>query len=104
MYVFRAEIGDQEELSNVNKTMGKYDYRNCASLFGYSAEAHDRSGGVCQLCLAGGNNFDFWRQLTVEHLIGQSQGGYLAQIKELVSEIFPDLNAAEGIAEIQKRK
>jgi hypothetical protein len=37
---------------------------------------------VCQICGAGGPevNFDLWRQLTVERLIGESQGGYLRQI------------------------
>src|SRR5205807_243716 len=57
-----------------------YDYRNCQSLFGYAAKVHERSGGVCQLCSAGaaGLDFDLWRQMTVEHLIGESQGGYLS--------------------------
>ena len=56
--------------------MTDYDYRNCQSLFGYAAKVHERSGGVCQLCGAGtaGLDFDLWRQMTVEHLIGESQG------------------------------
>jgi hypothetical protein len=53
-----------------------YDFRNCTSLFGYSAAVHVRSGGSCELCDAGdSSDFDWWRQLTVEHLIGEGQGG-----------------------------
>lgn len=61
-----------------------YDYRNCQSLFGYSAAVHARSGGICALCGYGQDRMDFdaWRQLTVEHLIGDSQGGYPRQIRE----------------------
>ena len=71
-----------------------YDYRNCQSLFGYAAAVHERSGGICQLCGAGfgGLDFDMWRQLTVEHLIGEGQGGYLAQIRQALAERFPDLD------------
>ena len=72
----------------------EYDYRNCSSLFGYSAEVHQRSGGICQLCGAGRGevDFDLWRQLTVEHLIGQGQGGYLNQITSELAERFPDMD------------
>jgi hypothetical protein len=80
-----------------------YDYRNCQSLFGYAAEVHRRSGGVCQLCGAGqrGIDFDLWRQLTVEHLIGTSQGGYLVQIRTALREKLPTVPAGEleGIAQ-----
>jgi len=74
-----------------------YDYRNCQSLFGYAAKVHERSGSVCQLCGAGatGLDFDLWRQMTVEHLIGQSQGGYLHQILTSLAGRFPGLSAAE---------
>jgi hypothetical protein len=74
-----------------------YDYRNCQSLFGYAAKVHERSGSVCQLCGAGatGLDFDLWRQMTVEHLIGQSQGGYLHQILASLAGRFPGLSAAE---------
>jgi hypothetical protein len=74
-----------------------YDYRNCSSLFGYSAAAHTRSGGICQLCGAGGDeiDFDFWRQLTVEHLVGESQGGYRAKIQEAVADRFPEMSVQE---------
>jgi hypothetical protein len=74
-----------------------YDYRNCQSLFGYAAQVHTRSGGVCQLCGAGSRNvdFDFWRQLTVEHLIGESQGGYLRDIKKALTERFPTMDHKE---------
>lgn len=77
--------------------MTDYDYRNCQSLFGYAAKVHERSGGVCQLCGAGaaGLDFDLWRQMTVEHLIGESQGGYLRQILTGVAGRFPGLSAAE---------
>jgi hypothetical protein len=82
----------------------EYDYRNCQSLFGYSAEVHRRSGGVCQLCGAGQGNldFDFWRQLTVEHLIGQGQGGYLNQIRDQLTERFPDMDPA-GLRQLAGR-
>ena len=75
-----------------------YPYRNCSSLFGYSASVHARSGGICALCKGGGGRleFDYWRQLTVEHLVGQSQGGSMKDIKALVSEFFPDLDVEEA--------
>lgn len=75
-----------------------YDYRNCQSLFGYAVAVHERSGGVCQLCGAGGGpgvEFDFWRQLTVEHLIGERQGGYLKPIRSAVAQRFHQLPARE---------
>jgi|SRR5580658_2699159 hypothetical protein len=75
----------------------EYDYRNCQSLFGYAAAVHERSGGICQLCGAGSAklDFDLWRQLTVEHLIGASQGGYLKQISSALAQRFPDLSTSE---------
>jgi hypothetical protein len=71
--------------------MTTYDYRNCQSLFGYAAAVHERSGGVCQLCGCGARelDFDLWRQMTVEHLIGESQGGYLAQIRTALAARWP---------------
>lgn len=68
-----------------------YDYRDCQSLFGYAADVHARSGGICQLCDCGSDrpDFDLWRQLTVEHLIGRSQGGYLPQIRTALVDKFP---------------
>ena len=77
--------------------MDEYDYRNCLSLFGYAAEVHRRSGGVCQLCDAGAMalDFDLWRQMTVEHLIGESHGGYLKQVKATLTRRFPGLAAGE---------
>lgn len=70
-----------------------YDHRNCQSLFGYAAKVHARSGGVCQLCDCGADriDFDLWRQMTVEHLIGSSQGGYLEQIRVALAARFPDV-------------
>ena len=66
-------------------------------MFGYAAKVHERSGGVCQLCGAGaaGPDFDLWRQMTVEHLIGESQGGYHSQILASLAGRFPGLSAAE---------
>jgi hypothetical protein len=78
--------------------MDEYNYKNCQSLFGYAESVHQRSGGVCQLCGAGSGrrvDFDFWRQLTVEHLIGQSQGGYLPQIRQILSSRFPSLSISK---------
>lgn len=74
-----------------------YNYKNCQSLFGYASKVHIRSGGRCQLCLCGGQplNFDLWRQLTVEHLIGESQGGYKKAIRQAVVQRFPDLSSDE---------
>jgi hypothetical protein len=81
----------------------QYNYKNCQSLFGYAAAVHRRSGGRCQLCGCGGGPeaFDLWRQMTVEHLIGKSQGGYLPQIRTSVSARFPDLppEAREALAQ-----
>jgi hypothetical protein len=63
----------------------------------YAAEVHWRSGGVCELCDAGVTelDFDLWRQMTVEHLIGESQGGYVKQISASLAGRFPRLGAAE---------
>jgi len=66
-----------------------YNYKNCQSLFGYAQEVHIRCKGICQLCGCGGlkpKDFAIWRQMTVEHLIGKSQGGYLNQIKQSLKE------------------
>jgi len=73
----------------------RYDYRNCQSLFGYAQDVHKRSGGICQLCGAGlgeSSNFDLWRQLTVEHLVGKSQGGYISEIRVTIGKRFPGLS------------
>lgn len=77
--------------------MVDYNYKNCQSLFGYSAEVHIRCKGKCQLCGCGGEplDFDMWRQMTVEHLIGKSQGGYLKQIKLSISNKYPDYTTNE---------
>jgi len=77
---------------------GRYDHRGCQSLFGYALEVHKRSGGVCELCHTGRESplsFDLWRQLTVEHLIGESQGGYLNKIRETLRRRFSSLSPAE---------
>lgn len=35
-----------------------------------------------------------WRQMTVEHIVGKSQGGYLKQIRTAVEPRFPELTPA----------
>ena len=78
--------------------MERYDYRGCQSLFGYAQEIHEQSGGVCQLCGAGNGNepdFNFWRQLTVEHLIGESQGGEYRRILKALQNKFPEFNKSK---------
>ncbi len=79
------------------KGMKKYDHKNCQSLFGYSAEVHIRCKAKCQLCGCGGEpvDFDMWRQLTVEHIIGKSQGGYLKEVHELLKTRFPKYSESE---------
>jgi hypothetical protein len=81
----------------VGKSSNEYDFRNCSSLFGYAASVHERSGGICELCGAGGGalQFDQWRQLTVEHLIGEGQGGYPKGIAAAVNKYFGNLSKAE---------
>ena len=57
------------------------------------------------MCDCGGTDgldFDLWRQLTVEHLIGESQGGYLKDIKKAVRARFPQMNV-ENVTELAKR-
>ena len=89
--------------ANVSCTRGsgaipmEYKYKQCQSLFGYSLEVHLRCKGVCQLCGCGGEPYDFdlWRQLTVEHLIGKSQGGYLKKIKKEIDGRFTELSIEE---------
>ena len=71
-----------------------YNYKNCQSLFGYAFNVHVRSSGTCQLCGCGGValTFDLWRQMTVEHIIGKKQGGYLKDIRLIVAERFASLS------------
>ena len=71
---------------------------------GWSRAEHERSGGICQL---GGEvsrelDFDLWRQMSVEHLIGESQGGYRTQIERALTARFPDLDASR-VAELAHR-
>lgn len=73
---------------------GPYNHRQCQSLFGYAKNVHERSGCICQLCDCGSGeeiSFELWRQMTVEHLIGRFQGGYLDRIGEAITERFPAL-------------
>jgi len=74
-----------------------YNYKNCQSLFGYAFNVHVRSSGTCQLCGCGGPDltFDLWRQMTVEHIIGQKQGGHIKHIRVAVAQRFPELSAVE---------
>jgi len=76
-----------------------YDFRNCQSLFGYAAAVHKRSGGICELCGCGATalDFDLWRQLTVEHLIGEKQGGYLRDIRRTLAQRFPAWSPARRV-------
>ncbi len=88
-------MSDEVKRQDMNK---QYDYHQCQSLFGYALEVHKRSKGVCQLCNYGAGqqiDFDLWRQLTVEHLIGESQGGYLKDIRIAIAQRFPVLSADE---------
>ncbi len=83
--------------------MDTYNYRERQSLFGYTADVHERSGGVGQLCGCEGRevDFDLRRQLTVEHLIGESQGGYLKQIEHTLRERFPEF-APDQVTELAR--
>jgi len=40
-------------------------------------------------------DFDLWRQLTVEHLIGENQGGFLKAISQALADGFPEMNGDE---------
>jgi len=53
------------------------------------------SGGVCRYCGYGNGkqpDFDLWRQLSIEHIIGKSQGGDKKHIREAVQKRFPELD------------
>ena len=79
-------------------TNKQYNHTHCQSLFGYAQKVHKRSRAICQLCDCGTGqqvNFDLWRQMTVEHLIGESQGGYLKGIRAAIAERFPELSSEE---------
>lgn len=73
----------------------EYDYRSCESLFGYAADVHTRSRAICRLCGYGRDRLDFdqWRQLTVEHVIGRSQGGYRGDIRRALNQHLPEIPA-----------
>ena len=74
------------------------DEAGLQSLFGYGRAAHERSGGICQLCGCGAGpdiDFDLWRQFTIEHLIGYGQGGYLGRIRPAVDSRFAHLPDAD---------
>jgi hypothetical protein len=78
--------------------IGPYNFRQCQSLFGYAKDVHERSGGICQLCGCGSGeevSFDLWRQMTVEHLLGRSQGGYLNQIRLTIKGRLPNIPVYE---------
>jgi hypothetical protein len=82
-----------------------YNAHNCSSLFGYAQQVHERSAGICQLCGCNAGStvdFDLWRQFTWEHIIGESQGGYLKEIQEVVAQRFPDLPQLQ-VRELAKR-
>jgi len=75
-----------------------YDESGLQSLFGYGRAAHERSAGICQLCGAGAGSdidFDLWRQFTIEHVIGDGQGGYPPRIRLAVDSRFAGLSETE---------
>lgn len=83
------------------RTEAPYNERGLQSLFGYGRSAHERSGGICQLCGCGSGadiDFDLWRQFTIEHLIGEGQGGYPRRIRVAVEARFKHLPADEALA------
>ena len=78
--------------------INNYNYKNCQLLFEYALDVHSRSGGICQLCDCGQGDdidFDLWRQMTVEHLIGESQKGYLKDIRKILNKKFTNLSPKE---------
>jgi hypothetical protein len=78
-----------------------YDETGLQSLFGYGRSAHVRSGGICQLCGCGAGpdiDFDLWRQLTIEHLIGEAQGGYPPRIRAALEGSFAHLPESERMS------
>lgn len=82
-----------------------YDETGLQSLFGYGKAAHERSGGICQLCGCGAGSdidFDLWRQFTIEHLIGEGQGGYPPRIRAAVDQQYGHL-APEDRMDLAKR-
>lgn len=75
-----------------------YDYRNCQSLFGYALNVHKRSGGICQFCGCNAGeqvNFDLWRQMSVEHILGRIKGGDVKDVRMATARRFPELSPAE---------
>lgn len=77
-----------------------YDEIGLLSLFGYGRAAHERSGVICQLCGCGAGDdidFDLWRQFTIEHLIGQGQGGYLPRIQAAIENKFPRITKGQRL-------
>ena len=61
-------------------------------------QAHKRSGGICQLCGCNSGdtvNFDLWRQMSVEHVIGRIRGGDVKVIAVAIFERFPELTPNE---------
>lgn len=82
---------------------GSYNPRNLESLFGYGRAAHVRSGGICQLCGCGKSrdiDFDLWRQFTIEHLIGQGDGGYPDRIRAAIAAKLGESIPAEDQARL----
>ncbi len=79
-----------------------YDYHKFWSLCGYAADVIQRSQAVCQLCGWDASDFHLWRQLTVEHVIGKSQGGYLKDIRTAVAERFPEIEDTKRDELVQK--
>ena len=97
------EITTSDKINIMNATLSQsktkqYNHRQCQSLFGYAASVHKRFNGKCQLCDCGGlgiDHFDLWRQMTVEHILGESDKGYPAAIKVSLLKRFPELSNQE---------
>jgi len=82
-----------------------YDYRNCQSLFGYALNVHKRSGCVCQFCGCSAGeqvDFDVWRQMSVEHIIGRIKGGDVRDVRLAIARRFPELSSAERERLVQR--
>jgi len=72
-----------------------YDPKQCQSLFGYSLSVHTRCKWHCKLCEEGDMTPTQMRSLSVEHIIGRTQNGYLYQIIPAVTKAFPDYSKKE---------
>lgn len=82
-----------------------YNHRNCQSLFGYALNVHKRSGGICQFCSCNAGeqvDFDLWRQMSVEHIIGRIKGGDVKDVRVAITQRFPELSPTERERLVQR--